>query len=273
MAWMLGKRLGFSTSALKDGYYRFLWLEALAASQSIEPLQGMTPQLGLSDGQIEEHEAYCIDLAIHYGSDQSCWGRLIVPATFRKEWITHFGAKTTDYFPSPLSKNLDLTLGIKTGSMTLYRSEWSALKAGDVVILDRNSYDARQSKGFATIMLGPTPLFQAKIHHHRIELIDFATINEASMPEQKTAPHHPMHLEQANETPIPIKDIPIQVSVELARLKLTLDQLMNLSPGNMIELPIHPEQSVSLTVGGQKVGKAELIHIGETLGIRLIELG
>jgi flagellar motor switch/type III secretory pathway protein FliN len=53
---------------------------------------------------------------------------------------------------------------------------------------------------------------------------------------------------------------------------MTLDQLMNLTPGNTLEIPIHPDQGVSLTVNGQKVGRAELVYLGEQLGLRILEI-
>jgi flagellar motor switch protein FliN len=80
-------------------------------------------------------------------------------------------------------------------------------------------------------------------------------------------------VQPAEESSGSIKDVPLNVCVELARLRITLDHLMHLNPGNMLELPIHPDQGVSLTVNGKKVGRAELIYVGETLGIRILELG
>ncbi|HEV7737332.1 MAG TPA: FliM/FliN family flagellar motor switch protein, partial [Chlamydiales bacterium] len=69
------------------------------------------------------------------------------------------------------------------------------------------------------------------------------------------------------------KELPMNVTVELARLRITLEKLIQLVPGNMIELPIQPDQPVHLTVNGQVIGKAELVQLGETLGIRILEIG
>ncbi len=80
-------------------------------------------------------------------------------------------------------------------------------------------------------------------------------------------------LPSAEEESVTIKDVPLSVSVELARLKITLDQLMHLNPGNMLTLPVHPDQGVVLTVNGKKVGRAELLYLGESLGIRILEIG
>jgi flagellar motor switch/type III secretory pathway protein FliN len=79
-------------------------------------------------------------------------------------------------------------------------------------------------------------------------------------------------LELAEQESKAIKDVTMQVSVEIARLKITLDQLMNLSPGNFLELPPYADKKVSLTVNGQKVGVAEILHLGETIGLKILEI-
>ena len=70
-----------------------------------------------------------------------------------------------------------------------------------------------------------------------------------------------------------IKNVPLNVTVELAKIRMTLNELMHLSPGNMLELPIHPDQGVSLTINGKKVASGELVHLGEMLGVRVLTIG
>ena len=72
--------------------------------------------------------------------------------------------------------------------------------------------------------------------------------------------------------PVSIKELPLDITVEIGRIRITLDQLMQLTPGNQLELPIHPDQGVNLTVGGNKIGRAELVYLGEQLGIRILEI-
>jgi flagellar motor switch protein FliN/FliY len=71
----------------------------------------------------------------------------------------------------------------------------------------------------------------------------------------------------------PLQSMPVTLTVEAARFKITLDKLMNMQPGNVLDLSVHPEQGVDLSVNGQKIGRAELVNLGETLGIRIIEMG
>ena len=41
----------------------------------------------------------------------------------------------------------------------------------------------------------------------------------------------------------------------------------------MIDLGVRPEQSVSITVNGSRVARAELVQIGEALGLKILEIG
>jgi len=84
--------------------------------------------------------------------------------------------------------------------------------------------------------------------------------------------HEATQFSEAEGQPISLKELPVHLTVELSRIRITLEKLMELTPGNLIELPIHPDQAVKLTVNGQLVGNAELVHLGETLGIRILNL-
>ncbi len=69
------------------------------------------------------------------------------------------------------------------------------------------------------------------------------------------------------------ENIPITLTVEAGRIQMTVDRLMKLEPGNILELNVHPQDGVDLAINGKIVGKAELIRIGGTLGVRVMELG
>lgn len=70
-----------------------------------------------------------------------------------------------------------------------------------------------------------------------------------------------------------LEQIPLTLIVELGRIQMTVQQLVALQPGNVIELDIDPEQGIDLVITGRKVAKGELIRIGEHFGVRIIERG
>lgn len=274
-SWMVNGKTrtrALSSEILQEGFYRYLLLETLDTLQGIQPLANFTLHLN-EETALSEEKAFCIDVEISF-DDRTCWGRLAIVPDFRKSWIQYFSQMPSEYIPSEIAKSTPLIIGIKTGSVLLQREEWNKIKAGDLLILDAGSYDARHGVGTATLTLGATPLFNVKIKQNKIELLDYAFYYEDTMQQNPTGIPEPAHeAHPAEGEVVAIKELPLYVTVELTRMKMTLDQLMHLNPGNMLDLPVHPDQGVSLTVNGQKVGRAELVYLGETLGLRILEIG
>ncbi len=71
--------------------------------------------------------------------------------------------------------------------------------------------------------------------------------------------------------PIAITEIPMTIVVEVARLQISVQKLMQLEAGNLLELNIHPENGVDLVVNGAVIAKGELLKIGDSLGVRILE--
>lgn len=67
--------------------------------------------------------------------------------------------------------------------------------------------------------------------------------------------------------------IPFPIVVEVDRIKMSLEKLLQLTPGNIIEMNVHPNQGVYLTVHGKKIARGELIKVGEVLGVKILETG
>lgn len=82
------------------------------------------------------------------------------------------------------------------------------------------------------------------------------------------APAEPVKVGKVN-----IQELPVNVVIEVGRIQISLQKLMELTPGNMLDVDIIPENGVDLVVNGKRIGKGELIRIGETLGVRVLDLG
>lgn len=88
-------------------------------------------------------------------------------------------------------------------------------------------------------------------------------------PQKKQPPLEPGVLQA--QPAVAVKDIPLNVVVEIGRIQLSLQKLSELQAGNVLELDIHPENGVDLTVNGTTIAKGELLKIGETIGIRILD--
>ena len=71
---------------------------------------------------------------------------------------------------------------------------------------------------------------------------------------------------QPGATPL---DVPVTLTVELGRVNVTLTQLADLKPGDVIELNRHSRAAVELTSNGRLVARGELILIDTDLGVRV----
>lgn len=67
--------------------------------------------------------------------------------------------------------------------------------------------------------------------------------------------------------------MPVSVIVEVGQISLPMEQLLKLEPGNLLDVTLHPQNGVDLTVNGKTIGKGELIRLGEVIGVRILQLG
>lgn len=85
--------------------------------------------------------------------------------------------------------------------------------------------------------------------------------------------HLQAKLEQSNTPLASPKEIPMHVVVEVGRLKMSVQKLMDLAPGNILDLNLSPEDGVDLTVNGRCIAKGELLKVGDVLGVRILDIG
>lgn len=67
--------------------------------------------------------------------------------------------------------------------------------------------------------------------------------------------------------------IDMTIVVEVGRLQMSVQKLLELQPGNLLELDVHPENGVDLVVQGRCIARGELLRIGDTLGVRILDKG
>ena len=71
---------------------------------------------------------------------------------------------------------------------------------------------------------------------------------------------------------IPIFDIPLQIAVEVGRIRLRVRDLIQLVPGSIIELKKPASEPFDVCINGITVGRGEIIVVDQSSGIRLIEI-
>ncbi len=69
-----------------------------------------------------------------------------------------------------------------------------------------------------------------------------------------------------------MNDIPLQISVELARLAVTAEEVVALKVGHVFDLQKNAGEPLDLSVNGRIVARGELVEVDGNLGIRIISL-
>ncbi len=70
-----------------------------------------------------------------------------------------------------------------------------------------------------------------------------------------------------------LHDVPLELTVELGRIKLTLSELAaRLGPGSVITLDKITGAPLDVRVNSRLVARAEAVAIGDRCGIRILEL-
>lgn len=69
-----------------------------------------------------------------------------------------------------------------------------------------------------------------------------------------------------------VRDIPLEVTVELGRTRLLIRDIMDLSAGSIIELDKIAGEAVDLLANGMLVARGEVIVIDDNFGVRVTEI-
>jgi flagellar motor switch protein FliN/FliY len=290
---------GFSSPEFQEGFYYFLTTELVLLAREQNAIGDLSLAMG-GKALPPEEESLCIDVEIKLPR-HALWGRWICPASVQTQVKSHFFSQEPPSLTGAFAKQIDVAVHLEVGQTTLSVSEWKNVSVGDFVLLERCNFDPATQKGSGTLMLGKTPLLRARIKEENLKITDYAIYHEESypmspeippdddyseeeeIPEEEFSSEEPEseepseHLwEPANqevEKLVSAQEIPLTLTVEVARMQINLEKLLQLSPGNTLELPVRPEQGVDVVIGGKKVAKAELIKLGEMLGIKILQLG
>ncbi len=70
----------------------------------------------------------------------------------------------------------------------------------------------------------------------------------------------------------PVDEIEIRLSFDLGEKTLRLAELAALQPGQVLELDRPPPRIVAIRANGRLVGRGELVHVADQVGVRVLEL-
>lgn len=175
---------------------------------------------------------------------------------------------------------VELRAQIGRGELTL--ADLSGLRAGDVFVVDELSMRpdlGEAGRAMLKVGAGCAGGFEASVElaggRYQATLTRFAPGPRAELSggEPKRERETPMADEVHNtEGEKLLGDVPLEVVVELARVAISAEQLLELREGSILELGRGPGDSVSLSVNGRVVARGALVEIEGRLGVRIASL-
>jgi flagellar motor switch protein FliN/FliY len=69
-----------------------------------------------------------------------------------------------------------------------------------------------------------------------------------------------------------IMDVPLEVTVELGRCVKSISEILDFSPGTIIELDKIAGEPIDVLVNGKFVARGEVVVIEESFGVRVTEI-
>jgi type III secretion protein Q len=247
------------------GYLCLVALRALRGGESIE--RRLAPRLlGVVDRRTEalarmecRQPHVCVELQLAIG-DSTGSARVMLPAPALHAAVADLPVEAAAGLAPEVSAVV-LAATPLMGRTSLDLAQWASLTLGDVVVFA----DVAISDG---ALLGPSRLVSRGFEVRgafTAQGFSFTRADLRASPKEKPVP-------ASNTQDLTVTSLPVDVEIELTRLRLTLGELSSLKPGAVLPLRISASEPVFLRVGDRRVARAELVEIENEVGARILDL-
>lgn len=299
---------GALSTSFQQGFYKYLLMQAMHHFDESRCLGDLHPSM--TNGSVEDDNFCLFPVRIHV-KDMSFSAQMAVSSSLQKSLQRHYNETPISLADGQFPSDLELSIALQVGRVTLSVKQLRSVKTGDFIILDHCSYDPILQKGSVTLLLEQTPILHGKLKKSSIKIQDFAyyyeeeksmtdqdkSFDDSFSPDDLSEKENPEEFsgaesflgEEEEETKehmwsegapqkgslekmIPTNEIPLTLTIEVDRMRMSLGKLLELSPGNILELSARPEQGVSVTVGGKKIAHGEIVKIGDALGLKILKI-
>lgn len=79
------------------------------------------------------------------------------------------------------------------------------------------------------------------------------------------APNRPRDIER-------ILSLTVPVAVKLAEREISLEQILKITVGTILEFDVSADTELSLNIGAEKIGSGQAVKVGENFGLRLTQV-
>ena len=191
---------------------------------------------------------------------------------------------------------------VEIATLDLSADDLANIEVGDIVVLEEHQVtlgpNGLEGQAHVKIGAGENGGLVGRLHHEgevsRLEITQIVNAvqppdsvpspdkDEAAMADGDTNSEEPVEqldefsdsgdLDNLTETEGLLHDVAAPVVIELGRIKLSMQQVVKLRPGQILRLPRGPNDPVNLVVKGKLFARGELIEVDGELGVRLTQV-
>jgi flagellar motor switch protein FliN/FliY len=96
-----------------------------------------------------------------------------------------------------------------------------------------------------------------------------ALADQAKIEQAKSEPGAPLKESGALDL---LSDIPVELSVEIGRTRLTISQILKLAQGSVVELDVLAGEPLNIYVNQVLIAQGEVVTVNDRFGIRLTDI-
>jgi type III secretion protein Q len=164
---------------------------------------------------------------------------------------------------------LPVPVSVRVAAVTCSAGEIVTLLPGDVVMADDRCHGARTAVVvLAEHVAAPVALTAAGAQLTAPPVRVQGSIWEWSMESRGDRSQADLEKTDLDD----IDDIPVKLLFELGRVELSLAEVRQLAPGALIPVPRLLEENVDISANGRRIGRGNLVQIGNNLGVRITRL-
>ncbi|MCX7806985.1 MAG: type III secretion system cytoplasmic ring protein SctQ [Deltaproteobacteria bacterium] len=186
-------------------------------------------------------------------------------------------------------KHIGVSLVALVGHCQLPQREIEELEEGDILLPESLFAPLQPSQGNWSEVELRTPGGTYSMHLERVEsgwmlraaypnkrqkgilfsLADKSSSQPIDTMDQKEPQSDAQQNPTALDAPPSLSDLPIEITIEIGRFELRLEELVQMIPGRLINLGVPLGREVELRAGSRPIAKGELVEIEGELGIRI----
>ncbi len=247
----------FSDLRLKKGALGYSFLKALSIFDTHKLFQKLS--LVLTDS-IDPHEAmHAIKVELVKENFPPIIFELLFPEGFVHAYLDLYKHQ----LHAPSSKAL-YQIQVMTGSTHLKKSQLKQIQKNQLVLLDEHYYHTDTQKGMGRLFVENRPFAQVRITPNTLKILDFNPLPEEVFMDESIDETNPSILHTIDE-------VPLELMVEFATLKVELSQLEALKAGQTLDIHKENPTCVYLSLHGQRIAKGELVQVGEKMAFLVQE--